>query len=104
MEKYARLLGLGEKTGVEIPNESKGTICSPETTNSLLSAYVAQKLIAARPGLSKQDASKSAALLISDYSSKNVMMVFQSLGIDASGGFDKDSVFIEDNRWRESAR
>ena len=30
LEKYARLFGFGEKTGVDLPDENKGTIPSPE--------------------------------------------------------------------------
>ncbi len=110
LEKYAKLFGFGDKTGIELPNEAVGSIAGRNHTEQYLKEIVAMR-IANLTGQSWKDVNKAhrsqyrdmAQSFIDNTNLKYIQGELEKLGIEV----DRDTVYnkfyryISDNRWTD---
>ncbi len=105
IEKYAKLFGLGEKTGVEISGETAGLVAGPESSAEILQAYVGNQISALAGGVALDKAEKieAAKSITENYSLSNIKKNLELLGLKPEAADIRGlQNFISARVWRAS--
>jgi len=108
IEAYAKLFGLGDKTGIEIPGESVGIIAGEEFTNRYLTYIVSRKVQEAMKAkqegeLTDEDKEKALAMatdMIEHFSIQNIRKHLKPMGYENNDKIVWEIYsYINDNQW-----
>ena len=110
IEKYARMFGLGEKTGIELPGEAEGVVAGKTHTNEYLKNIVSLRLADAAghswgelDNEQKESYRKTAQQFVDTGDWKTIEKGLETLNIDigTQKAYDIFYRYINDNKWME---
>lgn len=110
LEKYARMFGFGQKTGIELPNEAIGTVAGKTHTENYLKSIVSQRIanLAGEDWSALEEEQKDiymnkAQSFIENTELQYIQEELENLGIkvDRETIYDKIYRYINDNRWTD---
>ena len=98
-EKYAKKLGFGSYTGIELPNEYKGRIEGPENKKAFYKAYLKSYLKNGLKMTNEKDIAEVIGWLDKNKGGREIRKRLNELGFASSNTADKILQFVSESNW-----